>query len=96
MFALGYRDGREWKAKDERGRAKVNRRESGREREGEINVQRTMTSTAYPPHLWSHQDTETQRGGGLAGGGGGGGGEGGEETHVRVSIDTRRGGAQRN
>ena len=31
------------------------------EREGEMNVQRTMTSTAYPPHLLSHQDTETQR-----------------------------------
>ena len=65
-----------------------------------------MTSTAYPPHLLSHQDTEAQREGeGLEEEEEGEEeeeegeeeeGEGGEETHVRVSIDTRRGGAQRN
>ena len=73
---------------------RVGERERGRDQCTEDHdIHSIPTSPVVTP---GHRDTE--RGGGLVpvgGGGGGGGGEGGEETHVRVSIDTRRGGAQR-
>ena len=76
-------------AKDERGRVEGRERERGRDhRTEDHDIHSIPTSPVVTP---GHRVTE--RGGVPVGGGGG---EGGEETHVRVSIDTRRGGAQRN